>query len=60
MTETAINNTVKTFWVMFFKERETGSIYGKAFGHNCKADYKNDPYFIGCEMIEVDMDWLKP
>lgn len=56
---TQINNTVKPFWIMFFKDPADGSVFGSVCGHNARADYKTNPYYIGCHEIEVDMEKLK-
>lgn len=50
----------KTFWVIFLKDPSTGVIHGSAYGHNATGDYKNNPYYIGTQKIEVDMKKLKP
>lgn len=50
---------MKNFWVMFFKDPETGSIHGTAQGHNCVADCLDNPYFIGCKMITVNLKKLE-
>lgn len=49
----------KTFWVIFLKDPATGVITGTAHSHNAKADYKDNPYYIGTHEIEVDMEKLK-
>jgi len=58
MTEQQINKSVKTFWVIFLKDPLTGSIHGAAYGHNATGDYKTNPYYIGTQEIEVDMEKL--
>lgn len=49
----------KTFWVIFLKDPATGVITGMANSHNAKADYKDNPYYLGTHKIEVDMEKLK-
>ena len=46
---------MKTFWVIFLKDPATGVIHGTAHGHNSTGDYRNNPYYIGTQEIEVDM-----
>jgi len=48
----------RDFWVMFFKDPSTGSVSGSACGHNCIADYRSNPYFIGATKITVNMGEL--
>lgn len=55
----SINNRVKPFWVIFLKDPATGSVHGTAYGHNATGDYKNNPYYVGTQEIEVDMGKLK-
>jgi hypothetical protein len=50
---------MKTFWVTFLKDPATGVVHGTAFGHNATGDYRTNPYYIGTQEIEVDMDKLK-
>jgi len=59
MTDQLHNNRLKPFWIMFFKDPADGSISGRVCGHNARADYKNNPYFIGSQKIEVDIEKLK-
>lgn len=50
---------MKSFWVIFMKDPATKVIHGAAYGHNATGDYKNNPYYIGTQKIEVDMEKLK-
>lgn len=45
----------KLFWLILFKDSATGVIHGTAHGHNCTADYKNNPYYVGTEIVRIDM-----
>ena len=49
----------KPFWIIFLKDPMNGIITGAAYGHNAKADYKNNPYYIGTHKVEIDLDKLK-
>ena len=46
---------MKTFWVIFLKDPATGVIHGTAHGHNATADYKQNPYYVGTQTMEVDL-----
>ena len=49
---------MKHFWIIFLKDPETGTIHGTAHGHNCVADYRGNPYFVGWKAITVDIKEL--
>ena len=49
---------MKKFWIMFFADKN-GVITGQAWPHNCVADYRGNPAFIGYQEINIDMGDLK-
>jgi len=47
------------FWLMFIKDPATGVIHCSGYSHNAKADYKNNPYFVGSKKITVNLRELE-
>lgn len=50
---------MKPFWIILLQDPATGDIHGTAHGHNATADYRGNPYYIGTQKIQVDMEKLK-
>lgn len=55
-----INNSdnIRPFWLLFIK-RKDGFLRVECFGHNPIADYRHYKDFVGCKMIEIDMESLE-
>ncbi len=49
----------QSYWIIFLKDPATGVIIGTAYPHNATADYKNNPYYVGTQRIEVDLPNLR-
>jgi hypothetical protein len=47
------------FWLIFFRDPSTGAVIGHLTRHNCIADCRGNPYFIGMKKIEVNLDELE-
>lgn len=47
------------WWLVFFKDDETGTVSASGYRHNPIADYRNNRYFIGMKKISVDMGGLE-
>ena len=46
------------FWLIFFRDEATGEISGSLSRHNCIADCRDNPYFIGMKKIELVLEEL--
>lgn len=49
----------KTLYLYFFKWTSHSSAFGKVCEHNCVADYRDHPAFIGYKKIIINMENLK-
>lgn len=50
---------MKDIWLLFFRATESGEVMTKIFFHNCVADFRSFPSFIGFKKVSINMDDLE-